>query len=167
MPEKRVIDRARADAAAGRAPSVQAGEFVHEEMRHIREGEHGARSTKQAIAIGLSKARRSGVKLPPPPPERASPQIREKAEQDLAKAKSNRPKSARRSRAVARALRRETGRAASSGSSAKQAKTAAKRRGPAQRRMAARKAVATKGTAGRRAAARKAANTRKRNAESL
>ncbi|MBS2030469.1 MAG: DNA-binding protein [Deltaproteobacteria bacterium] len=162
MPGKWVIDRARADAAAGKSPSVQAGEFVHEEMRHIREGEHGARSPKQAIAIGLSKARRSGVKLPPPPPERATPQIRKKAEQDLARAKSPRPRSARRSRAVARALRRETRRAASSGALSKQAKSAAKRRGPAQRRRAARKAVATKGTAGRRAAARKAADTRTR-----
>ena len=67
MPEKDVIDRARRDAREGKSPSTQAGEFVHEEIRHIREGKHGAQSAKQAIAIGLSKARRAGVKLPPPP----------------------------------------------------------------------------------------------------
>ena len=66
MPEKQTLDRARADKRAGKAPSTQAGEFIREEMDHIREGKHGARSTKQAIAIGLSKARRAGVDLPPP-----------------------------------------------------------------------------------------------------
>ena len=68
MPEKKTIERAREDAREGKAPTTQAGEFVREEMEHIREGKHGARSTKQAIAIGLSKARRAGVKLPPPKP---------------------------------------------------------------------------------------------------
>ena len=66
MPEKKTLERAREDAREGKAPSTQAGEFVREEMHHIREGKHGARSTKQAIAIGLSKARRAGVRLPPP-----------------------------------------------------------------------------------------------------
>jgi hypothetical protein len=66
MPEKETLERAREDAREGKAPSTQAGEFVKEEMDHIREGKHGAASTKQAIAIGLSKARRAGVKLPPP-----------------------------------------------------------------------------------------------------
>ena len=65
MPEKKTLERAREDARAGKAPSTQAGEFVREEMHHIREGKHGARSAKQAIAIGLSKARRAGVKLSP------------------------------------------------------------------------------------------------------
>ena len=64
MPEKKTIERAQQDAREGKAPSTQAGEFVREEMEHIREGKHGARSTKQAIAIGLSKTRRAGVKLP-------------------------------------------------------------------------------------------------------
>ena len=64
MPEKRTIDKAKQDEREGKAPSTQAGEFVHEEIEHIREGKHGARSAKQAIAIGLSKARRAGVKLP-------------------------------------------------------------------------------------------------------
>ena len=63
MPEKRTMERARKDARAGKAPSTQAGEFVREEMHHVREGKHGARSSKQAIAIGLSNARRAGVKL--------------------------------------------------------------------------------------------------------
>ena len=68
MPEQKTIERARRDKRAGKAPTTQAGEFVHEESEHVRrEGKHGARSTKQAIAIGLSKARRAGVKLPPPP----------------------------------------------------------------------------------------------------
>ena len=66
MPEKETLERARRDEHEGKSPSTQAGEFVKEEMDHIREGKHGARSTKQAIAIGLSKARRAGVKLPPP-----------------------------------------------------------------------------------------------------
>src|SRR5213075_1131253 len=66
MPERETIERAREDAREGKSPSTQAGEFVREEMHHIREGKHGARSTKQAIAIGLSKARRAGVKLSPP-----------------------------------------------------------------------------------------------------
>ena len=67
MPEKRTIKRARKDARAGKAVTTQAGEFVREEMHHVRKGKHGARSTKQAIAIGLSKARRAGVKLGPSP----------------------------------------------------------------------------------------------------
>ena len=67
MPEQETLRRARRDKREGKAPSTQAGEFVREEIHHIREGKHGARSTKQAVAIGLSKARRAGVKLPPPP----------------------------------------------------------------------------------------------------
>src|SRR5256885_10054720 len=66
MPERKTIERAREDKREGKAPSTQAGEFLREEMEHIREGKHGARSTKQAIAIGLSQARRARVDLPPP-----------------------------------------------------------------------------------------------------
>ena len=88
MPEKRTIERAREDAREGKAPSTQAGEFVREEMDHIREGKHGARSTKQAIAIGLSKARRAGVKLAPPKKGRASAATRKKAQQDIKRAHS-------------------------------------------------------------------------------
>jgi hypothetical protein len=79
MPERETIRRARKDAAEGKAPTTQAGEFVREEIEHIRKGKHGARSSKQAIAIGLSKARRAGVKLPPPDPSRTSKSTRRKA----------------------------------------------------------------------------------------
>jgi hypothetical protein len=79
MPEQETIDQAREDAREGKSPSTQAGEFVREEIHHIREGKHGAASPKQAIAIGLSKARRAGVKLPPP---KGSASLRKKAEQD-------------------------------------------------------------------------------------
>src|SRR5229473_851580 len=85
MPEKRTVERARKDAREGKAPSTQAGEFVREEMDHIREGKHGARSTKQAIAIGLSKARRAGVKLSPPKRGRASETTRSAATRDYKK----------------------------------------------------------------------------------
>src|SRR3954471_7335931 len=102
MPEKRTLDRARQDKREGKAPTTQAGEFVREEMEHVRKGKHGARSTKQAIAIGLSKARRSGVDLPPPKKGTTSEKTRVsakrayKAGHDGAK----KPVSARRSRAV-------------------------------------------------------------------
>jgi hypothetical protein len=85
MPEKKTLERARQDAREGKAPSTQAGEFVREEMDHIKEGNHGARSRKQAIAIGLSKARRAGVDLPVPKRGRTSEATRKKAEQDRAK----------------------------------------------------------------------------------
>ena len=114
MPEKEVLERARQDKREGKAPSTQAGEFVREEIEHIREGKHGARSAKQAIAIGLSKARRAGVKLPPPEKGSASEETREQAARDLSKGKSPRKKiSAKRSRAMSRVLKREGSSAAS------------------------------------------------------
>ena len=116
MPEKKTIERARENAREGKAPTTQAGEFVREEFEHIREGKHGARSAKQAIAIGLSKARRAGVKLPPPPNGR-------KAEKP-----TNRKPNAKRSRATTNALKREGRSAASKTSISKQAKSAARRR---------------------------------------
>src|SRR6201987_4854607 len=85
IPEKETLERARKDRREGKSPSTQAGEFVKEEMDHIREGKHGARSTKQAIAIGLSKARRAGVKLPPPPAGSQSERVRRQAKRDLAR----------------------------------------------------------------------------------
>jgi len=88
MPDKETIEKAREDEREGKSPSTQAGEFVREEMHHIREGKHGAASTKQAIAIGLSKARRAGVKLNAPKEGNASPQVRKKAQQDLRKGES-------------------------------------------------------------------------------
>jgi uncharacterized protein DUF6496 len=161
MPERETVRRARRDAAQGKSPSTQAGEFVREEMDHIREGKHGARSTKQAIAIGLSKARRSGVKLPAK--KTTSSRTRTQARRDLAKGrKRTRSVSRTRSRAVSGTLRREGSRAASGGSLGRQAKTSARRRGAAARSAAARKAVRTKGPARRSAAAKKAARTRAR-----
>jgi hypothetical protein len=88
MPEKKTMDRVREDAKEGKAPSTQAGEFVREEIDHIREGKHGARSAKQAIAIGLSKARRAGVPLPPPKKGAVSEKTRSRAVSDGAKGKS-------------------------------------------------------------------------------
>src|SRR5579863_5104516 len=163
MPEKETLERAREDARAGKAPSTQAGEFVREEMDHIREGKHGARSTKQAIAIGLSKARRAGVKLPAPKKGKTSEATRVKAERDLSKARGPaKKKSAKRSRAVEGALKREGHSAASPASLSKQARQSAQQRGSAARKQAARKAVRTKGPAERSQASRKAARTRQR-----
>src|SRR5438128_12113549 len=89
MPEKQTINRARKDAREGKAPTTQAGEFVHEEIDHIRKGKHGARSTKQAIAIGLSKARRAGVALPPPKKGKASEATRKKADSEYRKGRTS------------------------------------------------------------------------------
>ena len=131
MPEKKTIRRARKDARQGKKPSTQAGEFVHEEMDHIRKGKHGARSTKQAIAIGLSKARRAGVKLKPPKAGKASERTRKQAKRDYEKGQSSartRKPSAKRSRATRAALKREGRGAASRKSLSKQAKSAARKR---------------------------------------
>lgn len=144
MPEKETLRKARQDKREGKAPSTQAGEFVHEEIEHIRHGKHGARSTKQAIAIGLSKARRAGVKLPPPPKGRASASTRKQAEHDLEKAKSHRKPSAKRSRAAKKALKDEGKSAASSKALSRQARTAARKRGPTARHKAAIKAAKTR-----------------------
>src|SRR5213596_2241141 len=113
MPEQEVIQRARKDEREGKSPSTQAGEFVREEMEHIREGEHGARSPEQAIAIGLSKARRAGVKLPPP--KTVKERTKRQAKRDSAKSRTGRRKKAsrKRSRAIKGALKRESRRSAS------------------------------------------------------
>jgi hypothetical protein len=130
MPERKTLERARRDKREGKAPTTQAGEFVREEIEHVREGKHGARSTKQAIAIGLSKARRAGVELPPPRQGEASERTRQSARRDLKAAKTGgrRRKSAKRSRATSRALKREPRRTASRKALSKQARSAAKRR---------------------------------------
>jgi hypothetical protein len=166
MPEKETLERAHEDAREGKSASTQAGEFVREEMHHVREGKHGARSTKQAIAIGLSKARRAGVKLRAPRRGRASSKTRKQANRDYRKGQSHsrRRPSKTRSRAVSGALRREGHQAASRGSLSKQARTSARRRSSASRHSAAMKAVRTKGRAGRSQAARKAARTRRAHA---
>jgi hypothetical protein len=163
MPEKETLERARKDAREGKSPSTQAGEFVREEIHHVREGKHGARSSKQAIAIGLSKARRAGVKLPPPRKGTASKRTRAQAARDTAKGKrgTKRP-SATRSRAVKKALRREPHAAASPRALAMQARKAARRRTANQRSASAKKAARTKGPAVRSRAAKKAARTRSR-----
>jgi hypothetical protein len=163
MPEKRTLQRAKQDKREGKAPSTQAGEFVREEMDHIREGKHGARSTKQAIAIGLSKARRAGVKLAPPKEGTASEKTTRSARSAYRKGQHGATKvSAKRSRATRKALKREGHSAASPSALAQQARSSARRRGPAARSAAAKKAVRTKGSAARSAAAKKAARTRAR-----
>jgi len=128
MPEKKTIERARKDARKGKAPSTQAGEFVREEMEHIRKGKHGARSTRQAIAIGLSKARRAGVKLAPPKPGRTSEHTRRQAERDLKRTGAKKKTPAKRSRAVRGAPKREGRSAAGKRSLSRQAKSAARAR---------------------------------------
>lgn len=143
MPERETLQRARRDKRQGKAASTQAGEFIREEIHHIREGKHGARSTKQAIAIGLSKARRAGVKLPPP--RHGKPETRRQAARDYAKGQSgtNHP-SAKRSRAVTNALRHEGHRAASHAALSRQARSSARHRSAAERSAAAKKTAHTR-----------------------
>ena len=130
MPERKTLERARKAKRARKAPTTQAGEFVREEIEHIREGKHGARSTKQAIAIGLSKARRSGVKLKPPKKGQASTRTRKSASRAYRAGQhsATRPPSAKRSKAATKALKREPRRAASKSALSKQARAAAARR---------------------------------------
>ncbi len=128
MPEKKTIQRARKAKRAGKAPSTQAGEFVREEMHHIREGKHGARNTKQAIAIGLNKARRAGVKLTPPRPGRVSAKTRKSAESAYRKGQAGTKVSAKRSQARRKALKKEGRSAASHRALSRQAHQAAARR---------------------------------------
>jgi len=143
MPEKETLERAKEDKKEGKAPSTQAGEFVREEIEHVREGKHGARSAKQAIAIGLSKARRAGVKLKPP--KKASKETRKQAARDLKKGKKKTAKkSAKRSRASSRVLKREGSSAASQRALSRHAQKAAKKRSAASRSRSAKKAARTR-----------------------
>ena len=160
MPEVSTMKRVARDKRQGKSAGTQAGEFVREEMEHIREGKHGARSAKQAIAIGLSKARRAGVKLPAPKGS-TSTRTRKQAARDTAAARHPHKPSARRSRAVTRALKREGHSAASPRALARQAHAAANKRSAASRSASAKKAARTKGPALRSAAAKKAARTRR------
>jgi hypothetical protein len=146
MPKQETIERARRDARQGKSPSTQAGEFVREEIDEIRAGKHGARSAKQAIAIGLSKARRAGVDVPPPKKGRVPEQTRRKAEQDYRKGHEGGAKrpSPKRSRATLKALRREGTDAASPQSLSRQARSAAAKRSPQERSASARKAARTR-----------------------
>jgi hypothetical protein len=144
MPDKETIERAREDAREGKAPSTQAGEFVREEMEHIREGKHGARSAKQAIAIGLSKARRAGVKLPAPKKGTTSRRTRQQAKRELAKGKSGRKPSKKRSQAMKRVLKGEPRSAASHRALSRQAHRSARKRTKTDRSRAAKKAARTR-----------------------
>jgi hypothetical protein len=157
MPEKATIERAKKDARQGKAPTTQAGEFVREEIHHVREGKHGARSPEQAIAIGLSKARKAGVRLPPKPGTQAA----KAAAHDAQKRPRSSETSAKRSRVTSSVLKKEPKSTASPGALARQAHKTAIKRGHSSLHASAMKAVATKGHAGLSKAAHKAAATRK------
>jgi hypothetical protein len=144
MPEKATIERARRDAREGKSASTQAGEFIREEIERVRAGRHGVRNTKQAIAIGLSEARRAGVKLPPPKKGRTSAATRRKARQDEAAGRRPHQTSRKRSRATTRALQREGRSGVSRKALSRQAKSAARRRSAADRSRAAKKAARTR-----------------------
>lgn len=142
MPERETIERAQEDAREGKSPSTQAGEFVREEIHHIREGKHGASSPQQAIAIGLSKARRAGLKLGTP---RGPASSRKKAEHDSEVGEERNHKTSRtRSRAVSGALKREAKSTASHQAISRQAKKSAAKRGAQARSNAAVKAARTR-----------------------
>jgi hypothetical protein len=131
MPEKATIEKAKKDLREGKSASTAAGEFVHEEIEHVREGKHGARSAKQAIAIGLSKARRAGVPLPPPKKGETSERTRHSAELAYEVGQGERePKapSKKRAAAITRKLKREPKTTVSRSALSKQAKSAARRR---------------------------------------
>ncbi|MFZ0869309.1 MAG: DUF6496 domain-containing protein [Rhodanobacter sp.] len=158
MPDKKTRAGVAKDQGEGKSASTQAGEYVHEEIEHIREGKHGARSTRQAIAIGLSKARRAGVKVPVK--KTASKSTRKHAAADeSASHKRSRP-STTRSKATTKALKKEGHRAASKSALSAHARDAASKRSASSKSASARKAAKTKGAVGRSAAAKKAAKTR-------
>ncbi len=144
MPEEDALERAREDEREGKSPSTQAGEFVREEMEHIREGEHGARSPEQAIAIGLSKARRAGVKLPAP--KRGKTRTQRQAKRDLARGRggSRKKPSTKRSRATKRALKKESRRSASKSALSRHSKRVARQRSARSRSASAKKAARTR-----------------------
>jgi uncharacterized protein DUF6496 len=163
MPEKKTLEKAKQARRQGKAPSTQAGAFVREEIEHVREGKHGARSTKQAIAIGLSKARRAGVKLPPPKKGTVPENKRRSAERAYNRGRHSTAKpSGSRSQATKRALKREGRNAASRKELAKQSRSAARRRTRAARSYSAKQAGRTRGRKGHSGAARKASRTRAR-----
>jgi hypothetical protein len=149
MPEEETLKRAHEDAAEGKSPSTQAGEFVREEIHHIREGKHGARSAKQAIAIGLSKARRAGVKLPQPKRSMTSASTRQKAKDDSERGRHPRKPSAKRSRATMNALKREGHQSASPKALSQQTHSNALKRTKKERSAAGKKAAKTRATRSR------------------
>lgn len=147
MPVKKTIDKAKNDLKQGKSPTTAAGEFVHEEIEHIRQGKHGARSTKQAIAIGLSKARRAGVPLEPPAKGEVSEGTRRSATRAYEVGQGERKpaaKSSKRRRAATRALKREPSAVASKRALSRQAKAAAPRRAGSKKARKARNGRASK-----------------------
>jgi Family of unknown function (DUF6496) len=162
MPEKSTIDRAKADLREGKSPKTAAGEFIHEEIEHVREGKHGVRSPQQAIAIGLSKARRAGIPVAPPSKGKTSEDARARAERDYEKGQSgdHHKPSPRASRAREEVLEGEPRSTVSHSALARQARTASRSRTSRERHQAAEKAVRTKGKTGIQRAAKKAARTR-------
>jgi hypothetical protein len=161
MPDKKTLARAQRDKREGKSASTQAGEFVHEEIEHIRARKHGARSTEQAIAIGLSKARRAGVKLPPPKKGTTSEAVREQAERDIERGKHpGKAPNPKRSRATKKKLQGEGHQIVSSAALSKHARASAKRRTAAERSASAKTAVRAKGAAKRLAAAKESGRTR-------
>lgn len=161
MPDKKTIQKAQQDKREGKSPGTQAGEFVRAEIDKIRKGAHGARSAKQAIAIGLSEARRAGVDLKPPQKGTTSEKSRKAAISASEKGKKGSPVSPTRSRASRKALEKETDAAVSPAALSRQARSAAEKRTASSRSAAAKKAARTKGPEGRSLAAKKAAKTRK------
>ena len=164
MPDKRTIEKARQDKREGKSPSTQAGEFVRAEIEKIRHGEHGARSPQQALAIGLSEARRAGVDLPPPRKGKAKPRTRRSAKYayEAGQGKRRTRRQPRVSRAVKNVLKREPRSTVSRTAMSRQGRRGAAQRSPTERATTARKAARTKGRKGRSTAARKAARTRRR-----
>ncbi|MET4116651.1 hypothetical protein ABIB85_003028 [Bradyrhizobium sp. JR1.5] len=164
MPRQQVVRKARQDKRAGKSASTQAGEFVKDQIDKIRKGRHGARSTKQAIAIGLSEARRAGVDLPPPRKGRVKKATRRSAKYayEVGQGKRTAKRRPRVSRAVEKVLKKEPRSTASRSALSKQGKRAASQRSAASRSATARKASRTKGAKARSTAAKKAARTRAR-----
>lgn len=159
MPIEKARAAAKKDKREGKSASTQAGEYVREVIEDIRKGKHGARSTKQAIAIGLSEARRDGIKMPVS--KTASKTTKKKAAQEAKASEHPHKPSLARSKAATKALKKEGHGAASKKALSAQAKKASAKRSAASRSAAAKKAAKTKGAAGRSAAAKKAARTRK------
>jgi hypothetical protein len=165
MPERKTTERAKTAKRQGKAPSTQAGEFVKDEVDRVRKGEHGVKSSKQAVAIGLSKARRAGVDLKPPAKGKSSEATRKKAGADLdqgshATSSTSPAEHEKRSKAATDALKREGKAGASPKAMSRQGHAAASRRSAADPAAPAKKGAATKGAAGRAGAAHKGAQTR-------
>lgn len=142
MPDKSTLKKAKKDKEEGKSPGTQAGEFVHDEIEKVRKGKHGVRSAKQAIAIGLSEARRAGVKLAPP--KKGSEELKKKAKRDNEKGEFPKPVSRARSGATVKALKKERKDTVSSSALSKQATSAAKKRSAPDRSAAAKKAAKTR-----------------------